>query len=173
MGAVGARTYVAVIAALAATSAPSLGHPRVVAVNVDPGPAAHAWASWYGPGFYGHGVACTGRPLGLYEMNVAATDAFACGTRLTLYYGGRRARATVTDRGAFARYGRTFDLGPGTRAALGFYEVHQVGYRIGWYPYVRRVHVRHCHAVRLATGRAVRRCATAWPPHISNRIIGR
>jgi hypothetical protein len=154
------------------TGAESPRLERVVVVNVDPGPAAYAAASWYGPGFYGSGVACTGKPLGLYEMNVAATDAFPCGTKLTIYYGGRSARATVTDRGAFEQYGRTFDLGPGIRAALRFEGVHDVGYRLGWYPQTRRVKLRLCRAVRLA-GRddVVRRCARTWGNHLARRIV--
>jgi rare lipoprotein A len=77
-----------------------------------------ALASWYGPGFYGHPVACGGGPLGPDQIGVAHRT-LPCGTRLTLRYRGRTVQATVIDRGPFMG-GREFDLTGATARALGF-----------------------------------------------------
>lgn len=64
-------------------------------------------ASWYGPGLYGNGLACGGR-LSTSTVGVAHRW-LRCGTRLTVCYRGRCARATVVDRGPFVA-GRDLDL---------------------------------------------------------------
>ena len=61
-------------------------------------------------------------------MNVAHRS-MAFGTRIQFEYNGRTCVAVVNDRGPFVA-GRTFDLGPGTAAALGFSGVGTVRYRI-------------------------------------------
>jgi hypothetical protein len=77
-----------------------------------------ALASWYGPGFYGHPVACGGAPLGVDQVGVAHRT-LPCGTRLTLRYRGRTAHATVIDRGPFVGR-RQFDLTRALKDLLGF-----------------------------------------------------
>ena len=70
-------------------------------------------ASWY----YDAGLA-TG--CGFNAQYGVANKTLPCGTKVQLKYGGRTVMATVDDRGPYV-YGRTWDLGQSTRAALGFY----------------------------------------------------
>ena len=86
-----------------------------------------AKASWYGPGFYGRRTA-SGAVLTQGMMNVAHKS-LPFGTRILFEYRGRTVTAVVNDRGPFIA-GRTFDLGPGTAAALGFEGVQTVRYRV-------------------------------------------
>lgn len=86
-----------------------------------------SWASWYGPGLYGNGLACGG-VLEAGSM-VVAHKTIACGTRLEVCWAGRCARAYVGDRGPFVA-GRELDLGPGVAAVLGFAGVAVVRWRI-------------------------------------------
>lgn len=86
-----------------------------------------AKVSWYGPGFYGKTTA-HGEVLTPGMMNVAHRT-LAFGTRIEFRYGGRTCVAVVNDRGPFVA-GRTFDLGPGTAAALGFSGVGTVEWRV-------------------------------------------
>jgi rare lipoprotein A len=71
-----------------------------------------AIASWY----YDAGLA-TG--CGFNARYGVANKTLPCGTKVQLKYGGRTVMATVDDRGPYV-YGRTWDLGQSTRAALGF-----------------------------------------------------
>jgi rare lipoprotein A len=71
-----------------------------------------AVASWY----YDAGLA-TG--CGFNATYGVANKTLPCGTKVELKYGGRTVMATVDDRGPYV-YGRTWDLGQSTRAALGF-----------------------------------------------------
>lgn len=76
-----------------------------------------ARVSWYGPGFYGHGMA-GGGILRLNSM-VVAHKTLPFGTLIDFTFQGKTVRAVVRDRGPFVR-GREFDLGPGTAVKLGF-----------------------------------------------------
>lgn len=149
---------------------------RVVVVREDPGPAARGLASWYGPGFYGRTTAC-GQVYTETSMTVAH-NSLPCGTKVTFWYRGpndkrtRVVRATVNDTGGFAKYGRTWDMGAGVRAALGFYGVIDVGYRVGWWPRERTVRVSVCRAVTGGRG-VVRRCAKVWPESMRERVVWR
>jgi rare lipoprotein A len=71
-----------------------------------------AVASWY----YDAGLA-TG--CGFNARYGVANKTLPCGTKVQFKYGGRTVMATVDDRGPYV-YGRTWDLGQSTRAALGF-----------------------------------------------------
>jgi rare lipoprotein A len=71
-----------------------------------------AVASWY----YDAGLA-TG--CGFNASYGVANKTLPCGTKVQFKYGGRTVMATVDDRGPYV-YGRTWDLGQSTRAALGF-----------------------------------------------------
>jgi peptidoglycan lytic transglycosylase len=76
-----------------------------------------AFASWYGPGFYGRRTAC-GQTVSDSIRGVAHRT-LPCGTRLTLRRGDRIVRARVVDRGPYSA-GREFDLTPAVKRALGF-----------------------------------------------------
>lgn len=88
-----------------------------------------AKVSWYGPGFYGHGMAGGGilRPTSM----VVAHRTLPFGTRIQFSFRGKTVIAVVKDRGPFVA-GRTFDLGPGVAVALGFdhVSVGKIQYRI-------------------------------------------
>lgn len=88
------------------------------------GAAVGGWykctVSWYGPGFYGHGMA-GGGVLKSNSM-VVAHRTLPFGTRVQFAYGGKTVIAVVQDRGPFIA-GCYFDLGPGTAAAIGFQRV--------------------------------------------------
>ncbi len=92
-----------------------------------------ARVSWYGPGLYGNKTA-SGAVLTQGMMNVAvpqgSTGRFPFGTKIEFRYGGRTCVAVVNDTGAFAKYGRQFDLGPGTAKAIGFSGVGTVEWRV-------------------------------------------
>ncbi|HYP47954.1 MAG TPA: septal ring lytic transglycosylase RlpA family protein [Thermoleophilaceae bacterium] len=76
-----------------------------------------SFASWYGPGLYGNGLACGGR-LGYGTLGVAHKS-LPCGTRLTIRNRGRSVTVRVVDRGPFVA-GREFDLTAATKRAIGF-----------------------------------------------------
>lgn len=88
-----------------------------------------AKVSWYGPGFYGHGMAGGGilRPTSM----VVAHRTLPFGTRIEFSFRGKTVIAVVKDRGPFVA-GRMFDLGPGVAVALGFdhVSVGRIQYRI-------------------------------------------
>lgn len=104
--------------------------PRAAAAAA-PAPAGDGWksarVSWYGPGFYGHTMAGGGtlQP----DSMVVAHRSLPFGTLIEFSYNGLTCTAVVQDRGPYSG-GRTFDLGPGTAAALGFSGVGTVQYRI-------------------------------------------
>lgn len=80
-------------------------------------------ASWYGPGLYGHRMACGG-------VLTAATVGVAhrwlrCGSRLTVCYVGRCSRALVVDRGPYVA-GRELDLTGALATRLRFSGVGRV-----------------------------------------------
>jgi 3D (Asp-Asp-Asp) domain-containing protein len=86
-----------------------------------------AKASWYGPGFYGNGMAGGGKLQ--RDSMVVAHRTLPFGTRIQFQYKGKTTTAVVQDRGPHIA-GREFDLGPGTAKALGFGGVGTVNYRI-------------------------------------------
>lgn len=122
-----------------ATRTPTKVRPRVTRVatsgtvtsSAGAAPVADGWqrakVSWYGPGFIGNTMA-GGGTLEWGSM-VVAHRSMRFGTRIEFAYNGRTCVAVVMDRGPYVG-GRTFDLGPGTAAALGFSGVGTVDYRI-------------------------------------------
>ena len=76
-----------------------------------------AFASWFGPGWYGSRTAC-GQIL-TSDMLGVAHKTMPCGTKLTLKYGSRRVSVRVIDRGPYIA-GREFDLTYATKEKLGF-----------------------------------------------------
>jgi hypothetical protein len=74
-------------------------------------------SSWYGPGFYGHRLACGGT-LQRGTIGVA-NKTLPCGTKITLHNKGRTLQVKVIDRGPYVG-GRYFDLTAATKAKLGF-----------------------------------------------------
>lgn len=83
-------------------------------------------ASHYGRSFTGRGA--SGAEIGPYSMIVAHMT-LPFGTLIEFEYSGRRAVASVQDRGPHTP-GRDFDLGPGVVRVLDFSGVHEVRYRI-------------------------------------------
>ena len=80
-------------------------------------------ASWYGPGFYGHKLACGGR---LQQGTVGvAHKTLPCGTKITLHNKGRTLNVKVIDRGPYVG-GRYYDLTAATKQKLGFGSTGQV-----------------------------------------------
>jgi rare lipoprotein A len=74
-------------------------------------------ASWYGPGFYGHRLACGGT---LKQGTVGvAHKTLPCGTKITLHNKGRTLQVKVIDRGPYVG-GRYYDLTAATKQKLGF-----------------------------------------------------
>ena len=86
-----------------------------------------AKVSWYGPGFYGHGMAGGGR-LDKYSL-IVAHKTLPFGTMVEFSYKGKTVVAPVMDRGPFVS-GREFDFGPAVARTLGMYSVATVQYRI-------------------------------------------
>ena len=86
-----------------------------------------AKVSWYGPGFYGNTMAGGGKLQ--TDSMVVAHRSMPFGTKIEFEYKGRTCIAVVQDRGPYVS-GRMFDLGPGTKRALGFGGVGNVNYRI-------------------------------------------
>lgn len=73
-------------------------------------------ATWYGPGFYGHGTACGGTLTpGTWGI---AHRTLPCGSLVTLTSHGRTVTVPVIDRGPYS--GATVDLTSRTRSYLGF-----------------------------------------------------
>ncbi len=105
--------------------------PQAAAAAQPAAPAGDGWksarVSWYGPGFIGNTMA-GGGTLEWGSM-VVAHRSLPFGTTIEFSYNGRTCTAVVQDRGPYSG-GRTFDLGPGTAAALGFSGVGTVQYRI-------------------------------------------
>ncbi len=90
-----------------------------------------AFASWYGPGFYGNHLGCGGR---YYPGNMGvAHKTLPCGTRLRICY-RRCVTATVQDRGPYVG-GRDFDLQVAVKQRVGFPGLGTIHWRI--------IHKRH------------------------------
>ena len=85
-----------------------------------------AVASHYSRTFTGRSA--SGEPIGPYTMMVAHKT-LPFGTLVEFEYKGKRAIASVEDRGPYTP-GREWDLGPGVIRALDFSGVHEVRYRI-------------------------------------------
>ena len=85
-----------------------------------------AVASHYSATFTGRGA--SGEEIGPYTMMVAHKT-LPFGTLVEFEYKGKRAVASVEDRGPYVP-GREWDLGPGVVRALDFNGVHEVRYRI-------------------------------------------
>src|SRR4051812_47883025 len=83
-----------------------------------------ARATWYGPGFYGHRLACGGR-LTTTTLGVAHRT-LPCGTQVQVFYRGRSLVVPVVDRGPFAN-GASYDLTAATAQALGFQQTSRIG----------------------------------------------
>ena len=83
-----------------------------------------ARATWYGPGFYGHRLACGGR-LRRSTLGVAHRT-LPCGTPVEVFYDGRSITVPVVDRGPFAN-GASYDLTAATADALGVKQTVRVG----------------------------------------------
>jgi rare lipoprotein A (peptidoglycan hydrolase) len=83
-------------------------------------------ASHYGRWFTGRGA--SGAEIGPYSMMVAHKT-LPFGTLVEFEYNGKRAVASVQDRGPFTP-GRMWDLGPGVVRTLGFSGVGEVRYRV-------------------------------------------
>ena len=83
-----------------------------------------ARATWYGPGFYGHRLACGGR-LRTSTLGVAHRK-LPCGTPVEVFYDGRSITVPVVDRGPFAN-GASYDLTSATADALGVKQTVRVG----------------------------------------------
>ncbi|HEU0316720.1 MAG TPA: RlpA-like double-psi beta-barrel domain-containing protein [Solirubrobacteraceae bacterium] len=83
-----------------------------------------ARATWYGPGFYGRRTAC-GKRLTRSTLGVAHRT-LPCGTKVSIFYSGRRIEVPVIDRGPFAN-GATFDLTAAAAKQLGFTQTAVIG----------------------------------------------
>lgn len=77
-------------------------------------------ATWYGPGLWGNSTAC-GMILRPAVIGVANKN-LPCGTNVTFTFNGRRASATVIDRGPY-RKGYAWDLTKKLAKRLGFLPV--------------------------------------------------
>lgn len=76
-----------------------------------------SYASYYGPGLYGGGLACGGT-LSPSTVGVAHKT-LPCGTKVAFYAGGRVVTARVIDRGPFVA-GREWDLTAALKRKIGF-----------------------------------------------------
>lgn len=81
-------------------------------------------ATWYGPGFYGRRTACGGK-LTRRTQGVAHRT-LPCGSRVEIFYGGRKRTVPVIDRGPFVR-GVTWDLTYATARSLGALSTVRLG----------------------------------------------
>ena len=117
-------------AARAAAASPTSGPQPVREDPVQRLTGSGAWqtgvASHYGRSFSGRGA--SGAEIRPYSMIVAHMT-LPFGTLIEFEYGGRRAVASVQDRGPHTP-GRDFDLGPGVVRVLDFSGVHEVRYRV-------------------------------------------
>lgn len=82
-----------------------------------------ALATWYGPGFWGHGTAC-GQTLSGNTIGVAHRT-LPCGTQVALLYEGRTIIVKVIDRGPYSR--ADWDLTQKTAERLGFTGTDTIG----------------------------------------------
>jgi rare lipoprotein A (peptidoglycan hydrolase) len=81
-------------------------------------------ATWYGPGLYGHRLACGGR-LHRDTLGVAHRR-LPCGTLVTVFYKGATITVPVIDRGPFSNHAG-WDLTAATAKAIGFATTDTVG----------------------------------------------
>ena len=81
-------------------------------------------ATIYGPGFWGSRTAC-GQILHRNTLGVA-NRTLPCGTKISLYYGGRTIQVPVIDRGPYAN-GANWDLTEATARALHMSGTERVG----------------------------------------------
>jgi hypothetical protein len=82
-----------------------------------------ALATWYGPGFWGHGTAC-GQTLRSDTLGVAHRS-LPCGTEVAVLYQGRTLIVRVIDRGPYSR--ADWDLTQATAERLGFSGTDTIG----------------------------------------------
>lgn len=96
--------------------------PHGPRANIRTLPAAEAGttlrgrASWYGPGFAGHGTAC-GTTFDPSQLTIASRE-LRCGTVVTVTGPGGSVQATVTDWGPAEWTDRRFDLSQATFQAV-------------------------------------------------------
>ncbi|MBI5310686.1 MAG: hypothetical protein HZB14_06635 [Actinobacteria bacterium] len=81
-------------------------------------------ATWYGPGFFGRRTAC-GKKLTRRTQGVAHRT-LPCGTRVEVFYAGRKRTVPVIDRGPFVR-GVSWDLTYATARSLGALSTVRLG----------------------------------------------
>ena len=82
-----------------------------------PGTKLSGRASWYGPGFAGHGTAC-GTTFDPSQLTLASRE-IRCGTKVLVTGPKGSVEATVTDWGPAEWTNRRFDLSQATMAAVG------------------------------------------------------
>lgn len=90
-------------------------------------PFRWAQASWYGPGFYGHPLACGGTLR--YDTHGVAHKTLPCGNSVRIC-AARCMTVRVVDRGPYVA-GREFDITAATKNAIGFGGTGAVRVRIG------------------------------------------
>jgi len=83
------------------------------------------FASWYGPGFYGHKMSC-GKTLKRSTVAVAHKT-LPCGTKVRFHSKGKTIVVPVEDRGPFVQ-GRNWDLTEAAKDKLGAYNDVWVSY---------------------------------------------
>jgi hypothetical protein len=127
------KTLAKSTAALKAYEARLAAARRAAELRNDPPQGISGTGSWltgvashYSRNFTGRGA--SGARITPYSMMVAHKT-LPFHTLIEFEYGGRRAVASVEDRGPYTR-GRMFDLGPGVVRALDFSGVHAVRYRV-------------------------------------------
>ena len=125
------REYEARIAAQAKASKPAESAAAPTQSDSTPQTGGSgAWqtavASHYGRNFSGRGA--SGKEIGPYSM-IVAHRTLPFGTLVEFEYHGRRAVASVEDRGPHVP-GRTWDLGPGVVRILDFSGVDEVRWRV-------------------------------------------
>ena len=107
----------------AATPVPRPVQPASTAAAVTLSGGFWAFASWYGPGFYGNRTAC-GQTFTPSSWGVAHKT-LRCGAMVQITYRGQTVSAPVIDRGPYVA-GREVDLAAAVANALGFSGVQQV-----------------------------------------------
>jgi hypothetical protein len=127
------KTLAKSTAALKAYEARIAAARRAAELRNDPPQGISGTGSWlsgvashYSRNFTGRGA--SGARITPYSMMVAHKT-LPFHTLIEFEYDGRRAVASVEDRGPYTK-GRMFDLGPGVVRALNFSGVHPVRYRI-------------------------------------------
>jgi len=115
--------YEARIARTKAAPAKKVGPPQQLTGS---GIWSTGLASHYSIDFSGRGA--SGARITPYSM-IVAHKTLPFHTLVEIEYNGRRAVASVEDRGPHSK-ARVFDLGPGVVRALGFSGVHAVRYRV-------------------------------------------